>query len=329
MLRDILKIVFLSVLLAGCVGAQAATPTVTPAASPTAVSTSVIVRPTVTPTAAEDSYGQATGLPLPGSDATLTADDRLPPEDWQQWPVIPGKLSDAALAIYRRGLQAGNDPTHFSKVGDCGSGASWFLGDFDLGPANYSLGSYSYLAPVIAAYQGSWGRVNKSIGDGWSVATELSQLWADPKQCVSPETPVACEYRLWKPSVVLILLGTNDRFHENQLETQLHQMIDYFIRQGVLPVLATKADDMEGDQSINLIIARAAYKYDIPLWNFWRAVQDLPHKGLDSDQEHLTWAPNRFDNTADMQNAWPWRNLGALQVMNLIWDSTADIRQSN
>jgi hypothetical protein len=56
-------------------------------------------------------------------------------------------------------------------------------------------------------------------------------------------------------------------------------------------------------------------------------VQDLPHKGLDSDNEHLTWAPNDFDNAADMQNAWPWRNLGALQMLGLIWTSTADIRQ--
>jgi len=308
--KNLAKLILLSILLAGCANVQTATQTAT--AKPV-LETAVVDQPTVTST------------PAPG--ATTGADDRLPPEDWQQWPVIPDKISDAALAIYRRGLQAGNDPSHFSKVGDCGSGASWFLGDFDLGPANYSLGSYSDLAPVIAAYQGSWGRVNQSIGDGWSVATELSQLWANPKQCQTGEDPVACEYRLWKPSVVLILLGTNDRFHEDQLETQLHQLIDYFIQRGVLPVLATKADNMEGDQSINLIIARAAYDYDIPLWNFWRAVQDLPHKGLDSDNEHLTWAPNRFDDAADMQNAWPWRNLGALQMMDLIWNSTADMRQ--
>jgi hypothetical protein len=314
MYKAILKLILLATLLAGCAGVQAVTPVAAPAASATAVlETAVVDQPDVTSTAALD--------------ATAGADDRLPPEDWQQWPVIPDKISDAALAIYRRGLQAGNNPARFSKVGDCGSGASWCLGDFDLGPTNYSLGSYSDLAPVIMAYQGSWGRVNKSIGDGWSVATELSQLWADPKQCQKGENSVACEYRLWKPSVVLILLGTNDRFHEDQLEKQLHQLIDYFIQQGVLPVLATKADDMEGDQSINLIIARTAYDYDIPLWNFWRAVQDLPHKGLDSDNEHLTWAPNDFDNAADMQNAWPWRNLGALQMLGLIWTSTADIRQ--
>ncbi|MGD0706939.1 MAG: SGNH/GDSL hydrolase family protein [Anaerolineaceae bacterium] len=312
MFKNILKVIILSIFLAGCVGVQVAAPTATSAASPAAVLTAAVGQSTATPTA------------VPG--VTTTPDDRLPPEQWQQWPVIPDKISDAALAIYRRGLQAGNDSTRFSKVGDCGSGASWFLGDFDLGPANYSLGSYTDLAPVIAAYQGSWGRVNKSIGDGWSVATELSQLWADPKQCKTGETPVACEYRIWKPSVVLILLGTNDRFHKDKLDTQLHQLVDFFIQNGVLPVLATKADNMEGDQSINLIIARTAYEYDIPLWNFWRAVQDLPHKGLDNDNEHLTWAPNRFNNAADMQEAWPVRNLGALQMMDLIWKATADVK---
>ena len=312
MIRNILKLILLSTLLAGCVGAQAATSVATPVAAFTVTASVAAAQPVVTSTSAPD--------------VTANAEGRLPPEQWQQWPVIPDKISDAALAIYRRGLQAGNDPTRFSKVGDCGSGASWFLGDFDLGPTNYSLGGYSDLTPVITAYQGSWGRVNETIGDGRSAATELSQLWADPKQCQKGENSVACEYRLWKPSVVLILLGTNDRFHEDQFEKQLHQLVDFFIQNGVLPVLATKADDMEGDQSINLIIARTAYDYNIPLWNFRRAVQDLPHKVLDSDNEHLTWAPNRFDNAADMQNAWPVRNLGALQMMDLIWQATADVK---
>jgi hypothetical protein len=42
----------------------------------------------------------------------------LPPEKWQEWPVIP-VISDRALDIFRAGIAQGNDPTHFSKVGDC------------------------------------------------------------------------------------------------------------------------------------------------------------------------------------------------------------------
>ncbi len=38
-------------------------------------------------------------------------------------------------------------------------------------------------------------------------------------------------------------------------------------------------------------MAQIAYDYDIPLWNFWAAVQELPNHGLDPDDRmdiHLT-----------------------------------------
>ena len=49
---------------------------------------------------------------------------------------------------------------------------------------------------------------------------------------------------------------------------------------GVVPILATKADNREKDERINRDMAMLAAEYDLPLWNFWAALSDLPDRGL-------------------------------------------------
>ncbi len=249
---------------------------------------------------------------------TSTPDLRQPPEDWQNWPVVPTTISPRSLAIYKAGLASGNDPQRFSKAGDCGAGPSWFLADFDKGDAWYDLGEYTDLEHVIAYYQGSFSRESLAVRHGLNVAGAVSPVWADPQQCQAGETPISCEDRLWDPSVVIIMLGANDIYHIDTFEAQLRLVLDYYISQGVLPVLSTKPDNQEGDHAINLIIARLAYEYDIPLWNQWLAVQPLPNHGLESDNAHLNWAPNDFSEPANMQAGWPWRNLTALQLLDFL-----------
>jgi hypothetical protein len=91
----------------------------------------------------------------------------------------------------------------------------------------------------------------------------------------------------------------------------MRQIIDYAISRGILPILSTKADNVEGDQSINLATAKLAYEYDIPLWNWWRAAQSLPNHGLD---------PNRPDGFHISQEfAWPERSFTALQSVDAVW----------
>jgi hypothetical protein len=87
-----------------------------------------------------------------------------------------------------------------------------------------------------------------------------------------------------------------------------------------VPVLATKADNLEGDFAINASIARLAYQFEIPLWNFWLAVQPLPDHGLQADDEHLTYAENDFGNPETLKYAWPVRNLTALQALKAVWE---------
>jgi len=240
------------------------------------------------------------------------------PGSWKEMPVIP--VIDAHVkVIYQRGLQIGNNPHAFSKIGDCGSTPAWFLGDFDRGTKYYSLGEHEYLVPVISDFQGSFDRTSLAAKSGFNASSIFAPLWASRESCMPNESPLACEYRTHRPTIAFIMLGSNDVWHQDAFEPQMRKIIEYSIENGIVPVLSTKADNLEGDHYINDTITRLSVEYAVPLWNYWRAVQSLPNQGLQEDQVHITWASNRFDDTRAMQAGWPVRNLTALQVLDEIW----------
>jgi hypothetical protein len=242
----------------------------------------------------------------------------LPPERWQEWPVIP-ILSDRALEIYQAGIAQGNNPRHFSKVGDCQNIHAYFLGTFDK-PDKYRLGeTYQYLQETIDYYAGSWVRDSEAVRTGFNVASVLAPLYANPKNCQLVETPLACEIRIWNPSFVIISMETWTPERPVQVyENYLRQIVEYAISKNVLPIVATKADNLEGNHDINQIVARVAADYDIPMWNFWAAVQPLTDHGLLEDGFHLTNGSNHFDNTISLDKAWPVRNLTALLTIDTV-----------
>jgi hypothetical protein len=249
----------------------------------------------------------------------------LSAEEWQDWPVVPYQFSARAAEIYRHGRDLGNNPQAYSKVGDCETTSAWFLGAFDEDPSLYSLGDYAYLQEIIDYFQGSHGRTSLAAGTGFTAANTLTPLWADHKVCLTDETPVACEIRIHRPAYALVMLGTNDVNHLATFDENMRKMLDVLIGNGVVPILATKADNLEGNHSINLEIARLAQEYDLPLWNFWRAVQPLPNHGLQADNSHLTWAGPFFNDPVRMRSAWPWRNLTALQTLDNAWRALGNL----
>lgn len=307
-------------LISGCRPAAAAVidivPTDQAALQTTPAQTVTVERPKATETALPTPT-----LREPTTQAALTTftaeSERLGPDRWQDWPVVP-KISKRAVQIYRDGVSQGNNPRAFSKIGDCETITEWFLADFDRSSDHYVLGPYPQLQTVIDTYRGSYGRLGVAAKRGFTAASVLNTYWRDADQCDKNETPLACEIRLNRPAFALIMLGTNDVARPERFEKNLRAVIDETIRLGVLPVLMTKADNLEGDNSLNLTTARLAYKYDIPLWNFWKAVQTLPSKGLQEDQSHLTFAPNDFSYPENLKRAWPVRNLTALQILDAI-----------
>jgi hypothetical protein len=258
----------------------------------------------------------STQTPLPIATATpLLPTPTFAPGAWMEQPVIP-VFSETARLIFQRGLELARDPDSFSKAGDCESTTGWYLAEFDGDPPTYRLGGYAYLQTTIDYYAGSFKRESLAVRRGANTSSLLTALWADPAQCRSGESMLACEFRVHNPSIVLIAVGSNDVVNVDNFEEQMRRIIDYTISEGIVPILSTKADNFEGDHRINNIIARLAYEYEIPLWNFWLAVQPLPNHGLSSDGVHLTFAGNLFDDPVNMQKAWPWRNLTALQVLD-------------
>ncbi|MEA4907614.1 MAG: hypothetical protein GYA17_11820 [Chloroflexi bacterium] len=309
--------VFLSLLLLAC----AAPPVpVTPSATPAAVTSQAIV-PSATATPAPPQSTPApsqTARPSQGKTSSPTAPAAV---SWEDLPVVPTSFSERALEIYQRGLEMGNRPDAFSKVGDCESQTTWYLWDFDQEEDLYSLGDYGQLQEVIDYYHGSFGRLSLAANRGFTAASLMTSLWADQEKCQQDESPLACEYRIHRPSMALITLGTNDASRPEKFEANMRLVIEYSIQQGVLPILATKADNVEGDNQINATIAALAQEYELPLWNFWAAAQDLPDQGLQEDGAHLTWSPNHFEDEQNMRRAWPVRNLTALQVLDVAWHS--------
>jgi len=290
-------------------------PTPPPEATYTATASPAITataRPIASSPSPQSNVTGATPAPTPTRKATLS------PEAWRELPVIP-VVSARVNEIFKHGVELGNNPRAFSKVGDCGSTPAWFLGDFDRGPRYYQLGEYQHLEDVIQAFQGSYARTSLAAKSGFNASSVFTALWANRSYCQSNETPLACEYRLHQPSFAFITLGTNDVWHLDTFEPQMRRIIEFSIENGVVPILSTKADDEEGDGSINATIARLADEYEVPLWNYWAAVQPLPDQGLQEDGAHITWGPNRFDDPQAMEKGWTVRNLTALQVLDAVW----------
>lgn len=296
-------------LLAACSQGQASTPIVAIQSTETPLlSQPTLVSITDTLTVTETAAPTFTSTPKPP----------LEKDAWVKMPAVPTGVSDKMRDVYQLGLELGNDPKHFSVIGDCQNVSSYFLSVFEK-PGEYSLGKYTYLQPTIDYYKGSYSHVSVAVKGGFNVAAILSPLRADKKVCNANESPLDCELRLWKPSVVIVSMETWwSEKPETEYDKYMRRVIDRILETGAVPIIATKADNLEGHNAINATIAQIAYDYDIPLWNFWAAVQPLPDHGLSPDGFHLTFARNFFDDHDRMLSAWPWRNLTALQTLDVV-----------
>ena len=217
----------------------------------------------------------------------------------------------------------GNNPKAYSKVGDCNIILPYFVGAFDQ-PGGYNLGDYSSLQDTVDYFAGSHGRRSEAARQGMTVSSVLSMLWVDQKECLASETPLSCELRVHRPMFVIISFGTNDAYSTADFEQVMRRVIEMSIGNGSLPILATKADNSEHDHSINRKIAALAYEYQLPLWNFWAAVQPLPYHGMSLQfLEHLSSGLDtsaNFDFSGDnlQKYGWTMRNLSALQMLDFI-----------
>jgi hypothetical protein len=240
-----------------------------------------------------------------------------------------------ARQVFQLGQRLGNRPNVFSKVGDSITSSPLFLSPIGVG--QYNLRSYTELQGVIDFYTASNARGNDNSFDNvslaakvsWKAQAVLSPEQADAAHCNAGETPLACEYRVVRPSVALIMLGTNDVpfTADVTFEFYMRQVVRETLDSGVIPVLSTIPPlfrpGLDGRaEQLNVIIVKLAREYDIPLWDYWSALQGLPNSGMASDGVHPNSAPegHNADFAAEyMQYGSVVRNLTALYVLDAIW----------
>ena len=234
------------------------------------------------------------------------AQNILSPERWMEWPVVP-VVSDRAKEIYRSGLAGGNNPRAFSVVGDCQSEPHLFMGMYETGQNQFPSESQN-LQEVVTYFSGSFSRWGPAVIDGGTPATVLARSWSTQKGCENGEIPLVCELRIQRPVIVFVNLGTH---WTDRNPDYLRQIVQIILDHGAVPILATKADNLEGNFANNLEMARISKEFDVPLWNFWAVVQDLPHSGLDPIRQggymYLT------------EEGLARRRISALQVLDAVW----------
>lgn len=260
-------------------------------------------------------------LPAPVATAILPTAEPSPtptrthaaPVDWREVPIMP-EVSPHVYQIFAAGQALGRDPQSFSVIGDCQSIPFVFMGPYGRGELEPAPAE-SYLWNAIGFFDASFKRWSVTSRGGFTAASLLTPIQADPHVCKPGETPLTCEYRLNNPAYVFITLETwLDPQTIDRYEFYLRQILEYVLAQGSIPILLTKADAAEvddGSHVINPAMVRVARDYDVPLVNFWRAAQYIDNAGID---------PNR-DGFHLSQQGYNLKNTLALRALYTVWQA--------
>ncbi len=257
-------------------------------------------------------------------------------------PAISDAMQARLQAVYASGRTAGNREGVFSKIGDSITATGSFL--VDISCSVETLGAETNLEPTInffrattfpASWTSSWCGVANAFSidsvaaaEGWTTADVLSP--AGNSACPAPYSDaLQCELHLTRPSVALIMLGTNDLQAINDLtvyQANLTSIVTETLAAGVIPVLSSiparldSSDDGALVAAYNAAIATVAAAQQIPLWDYHLALSapTMIHQGVGDDGVH----PNIYNgedganfSIEALQYGYNQRNLTAVQVL--------------
>ncbi|NJM40799.1 MAG: SGNH/GDSL hydrolase family protein [Anaerolineae bacterium] len=227
--------------------------------------------------------------------ATLPAPSAAKLGAFPSW--IP-QITPAQRALYQRAVSVGKDPGMFTVVGDCNSLPPIFLQRIAAG--QYNVAALGGLQRTVQVFNKSFSRISLAANGGFNAKGMMDPAWAPGNLCdvKNGAGPLACELWISRASVAFIALGTQEQYEWKDFEKNYRPLIEHTLSKGVLPVLVTKADDIEtasgaGPGTINAIIRKLAAEYQVPLLDFHAATRDLPNKGLidEGDKDfHLSYA---------------------------------------
>ncbi|MBN1964008.1 MAG: hypothetical protein JW910_05145 [Anaerolineae bacterium] len=317
-------------------------PSDTPTYTPTATSTSTFTPPVpTTPTFTWTPTATWTGFPTVTPTTTFTT---VPGVDLNAIPIIP-QFSPQTVSnlrtVYTTGVSYGNRPYVFAKAGDDNTASQAFLTGF--GTGSYNLDAYAGLQDVIDFFGAtsigvengisvnSFSATSYAAAAGWSTLDVLEPSRANPSVCSSGETPLACEIRVTRPSVILIMFGTRDvpiLINSPEIfRANLQTILSTSLANGVIPVLSTIPERLDGAVNsaqvliFNTEIVQTAEASGVPLWNLWLALRDLFNRGISQDGITLSQSPDRLPTDLSMEGlgfGFNQRNLTALQMLDAV-----------
>jgi hypothetical protein len=263
---------------------------------------------------------------------------------WQQLPVVPalGPVVAGHLEkVASRGERFGNHPGVVAKIGDSITASPSFLQALacsppQLGPWSELRGTLGFFGRTAVAagseeaqcqVSNSYSRLGVAAVGGWRAADALLPRESFPECDGLPA--VSCELELLRPSVALIMFGTNDleAFNAAQFRLDLARVARLVSNAGTVPVVSTippRATQRFSQRVMrfNAEIAGLAENRALPLWNYWRQMVEsgLPRNGLSLDGVHpsvLCPPCTAIDfRPAGLRQGYALRNLGALLVLD-------------
>ncbi|HEY3492403.1 MAG TPA: SGNH/GDSL hydrolase family protein, partial [Solirubrobacterales bacterium] len=252
-------------------------------------------------------------------------------------PVVSGHLEKVA----GRGERLGNRPGVFAKIGDSITASPSFLQALACGRPR--LGAWGGLRGTVeffgatsvppgseearCAVSNSYSRLGIAAVGGWRAADALLPRESFP-ECASLPA-VSCELQVLRPSVALIMFGTNDLkdFTAVRFRRDLARVVRLVSGAGTIPVISTippraRQPFSQRVARFNAEIAALAENRALPLWNFWREMVEpgVPRQGLSADGVHpsvLCPPCTAIDfRPAGLRQGYALRNLGALRVLD-------------
>jgi hypothetical protein len=138
-----------------------------------------------------------------------------------------------------------------------------------------------------------------------------------------------CEYRLARPSIALIMFGTNDAAYRTaqQYRSDLLEIVRMSVEMGVIPILSTipivPGYEMQV-RELNGVVVEITTAENLPMWDYGQVMDNLPNHGLGWDNLHPSAPPDGYEAAADfrtpnLQYGYVMRNLTALQMLDRVW----------
>jgi hypothetical protein len=266
-------------------------------------------------------------------------------------PILYNFDSPQIQAIFEQGQALGNHAGIFIKIGDSNSTSGDYLRPMGMRfwGCNYGIYETDFSETIqffssekpYPAFINSFDTTNVTAQNGLNTFGLFDSFWATADYCRGGESPLACEYRIMKPSIALVMIGLMDleQIPVEVYARNLDRAVAWLIEQGVIPVLSTfpvlndypeaGARSLWGKSiELNLAMVTIAEKYQIPLVNLWGAFQSLPDVGIGPDRTHIRHELGKFcDFTgAEAEISGTLRNYLTLRALDTLYGNLTQNR---